>query len=278
MKKHVMHIGLWCILGTAHISYASNNAEILHCPLEAKALPGWTLIEHGCDIDDNSVKRTSVFIVVKNLCNFSEKTDVFCCYGNKSLVRASRKNQLFTLKNPEKWSHKIFRQTLSQLTIQKYTCGPDANKTSFDQCLFSIQSKTTDKPKYPTLSFKDTMALGNKVYKQLCSTCHKNDATGMLPVILPLQQSNTMTKPITHTANKVTCGVTGTIMQTFGFAIDDQEAAITSQELAAVITYVRNSWGNNNQKILGKHAGGIIAPETVDIIRQQCSVCPACKK
>jgi mono/diheme cytochrome c family protein len=278
MKKQIIQLGLSCLLGIVRISYANDNIEIIHCPTEPKAQPGWNLINHGCDIDDNTVQKVTAFIVTKNLCDFSEQTNVFCCYGNKALVRTSGKNKVFTRMGTEKWPRKAFKQDISKFIIQEYVCGPDANKMPFDKCLFSIQPKKTERPHYTELSFKDTMALGNKVYKQFCSTCHKSDATGMLPVILPLRESSSMSQPINQTAHKVICGVTGTLMQPFGQTIDNQEHALTSQELAAIITYVRNEWGNNNKEIMGENAGGAIKPETVDIIRQQCTVCPTCQQ
>ena len=42
---------------------------------------------------------------------------------------------------------------------------------------------------------------------------------------------------------------------------------LTDEEIAAVISYERNSWGNDDNAKYGKHAGGIVTPEMVAEMR-----------
>lgn len=51
-------------------------------------------------------------------------------------------------------------------------------------------------------------------------------------------------------------GVPNTAMQAFG-------AQLSDSDIAAVVTYERNTWGNNNRKKYGKSAGGIVQPKDV---------------
>ena len=55
-------------------------------------------------------------------------------------------------------------------------------------------------------------------------------------------------------------GVKGKAMQSYA----DQ---LTDAEIAAVITYERNSWGNADKEKYGEHAGGTVTPEMVKAMR-----------
>lgn len=84
------------------------------------------------------------------------------------------------------------------------------------------------------------MELGEKVYLEKCALCHKADGTGMPPAFPALKGSEMAIKSdqIDAHIEMVVNGKTGTAMQAFG-------AQLTDAELAAVITYERNAWGNN---------------------------------
>jgi cytochrome c oxidase subunit II len=45
-------------------------------------------------------------------------------------------------------------------------------------------------------------------------------------------------------------------MQAFG-------PQLTDEQIAAIITYERNSWGNDNNSQFGKNAGGLVQPADI---------------
>jgi len=97
------------------------------------------------------------------------------------------------------------------------------------------------------------MKLGKARYDVICAACHKPDGVGMPPVFPPLKGSSVAVgKPISRHIERVLKGVTGTAMQSFA-------NQLTDDEIAAVITYERNSWGNNT--------GDLITPEQVKKLR-----------
>lgn len=107
----------------------------------------------------------------------------------------------------------------------------------------------------PAMTQQALMTEGKKVYEQFCAACHKSDGTGMPPVYLPLKGSSVVVgKPIERNIDVVLNGRPGTAMQAFR----DQ---LTDEQLASVITYIRNSWTNNT--------GDIIQPEEVAQVRHQ---------
>ena len=83
------------------------------------------------------------------------------------------------------------------------------------------------------------MELGKTTYDAKCAACHKVDGTGTPPLFPALKgsamaiQADQMDAHIDIVVN----GKAGTAMAAFG-------AQLTDAELAAVITYERNAWGN----------------------------------
>lgn len=84
----------------------------------------------------------------------------------------------------------------------------------------------------------DLMKLGETTYVNVCAVCHQPDGTGHPPVFPALKGSKIATGPKAAHIGIVMNGKPGTAMQAF----KDQ---LTDEEIAAVITYERNSWGNN---------------------------------
>ncbi len=107
-----------------------------------------------------------------------------------------------------------------------------------------------------TMTKKELMALGEKTYLEKCSVCHKPDGTGMPPAFPPLKDGEVTIGPVSGHIAIVLNGKPGTAMQAF-------KEQLSAEQIAAVVTYERNSWGNNNKGKYGKQAGGIVQPATV---------------
>ncbi|HEY9050600.1 MAG TPA: cytochrome c oxidase subunit II [Gammaproteobacteria bacterium] len=89
----------------------------------------------------------------------------------------------------------------------------------------------------------ELMAKGEQVYATSCLACHQANGEGMLNVFPALKGSAVATGDIAKHISIVMDGVSGTAMQAFGVQLDDVD-------LAAVITYERNAWGNNTGDII----------------------------
>ncbi len=96
------------------------------------------------------------------------------------------------------------------------------------------------------------MARGEKVYATNCAACHNADGSGIPPAFPALKGSAIATGPIQSHIDIVLKGKPGTYMAAFG-------SQLSPVELAAVITYERNAWGNSK--------GDMIQP--VDIANMQ---------
>jgi cytochrome c oxidase subunit II len=112
--------------------------------------------------------------------------------------------------------------------------------------------KAATQPAKP-MTAQELMALGKTTYDSICAACHKPDGSGTPPAFPALRGSAIATGPISAHIHIVLDGKSGTAMQAF-------KSQLSVQQLAAVITYERNSWGNNDQQKYGKNAGGIVQP------------------
>lgn len=88
------------------------------------------------------------------------------------------------------------------------------------------------------MSMEELMTTGEKVYQSVCAACHMPNGEGLPGVFPALKGSlialNDMPKHIDVVVN----GVSGTAMPSFA-------KQLSLKELAAVITYERNAWGNS---------------------------------
>jgi cytochrome c oxidase subunit 2 len=99
------------------------------------------------------------------------------------------------------------------------------------------------------------MHKGREVYVSQCSTCHQIDGSGLTPAFPALAGSVTATGPLQESITVVVNGRDGTAMQAWG-------KLLSPTDLAAVTTYIRNSFGNET--------GDLVQPESMaDFIGEQ---------
>ncbi len=79
-------------------------------------------------------------------------------------------------------------------------------------------------------------ANGEKVYAANCVACHQATGKGLPPAFPPLDGSKVVNGPKAGQLALVLAGKQGTAMASF--------ARLTDSELASVVTYTRNAWGN----------------------------------
>ena len=88
-----------------------------------------------------------------------------------------------------------------------------------------------------TWNLPELIARGEKVYAANCVACHQPTGRGNPPAFPPLAGSKVVNGPEAAQIDTVLNGRPGTAMAPFGKQLSDTE-------IAAVITYTRNSWGN----------------------------------
>ncbi len=107
------------------------------------------------------------------------------------------------------------------------------------------------------------MAKGEKVYKGYCMTCHQATGKGMSTIYPPLAKSDYLTKKSkSDVIRTVVFGLSGKIQvngKNFNGVMTPIPGSYKNEDIAAVLTYVYNSWGN---------AGGAITVKDVEAARK----------
>ena len=96
----------------------------------------------------------------------------------------------------------------------------------------------------PKMTSEALMQLGQKKYEQYCVACHKANGEGHPPLYSALKGSSVAVgKPISRHILLILNGVPGSAMQGY-------RSQLTDDEVAAIVTYERNAWGNNTGDVV----------------------------
>ncbi len=99
------------------------------------------------------------------------------------------------------------------------------------------------------------LALGEKVYKEVCQACHQGTGLGVAGQFPPLAGSEWVDGSEFNEKRLVAIvlkGLKGPITVkggAFNSLMPPQEAAINAKKVAAVLTYIRQAWGNKGGEI-----------------------------
>ncbi|AZG75050.1 cytochrome c oxidase subunit II [Shewanella livingstonensis] len=94
-----------------------------------------------------------------------------------------------------------------------------------------------------TLSIEELTTQGEQIYIARCAACHQPNGAGLPGVFPSLIGSPIIKGPVDGHLNIVLNGKAGTAMQAFA-------KQLTAKEIAAVITFERNAWGNNSGDVV----------------------------
>ncbi|MBE0366622.1 cytochrome c oxidase subunit II [Pseudoalteromonas aurantia] len=94
-----------------------------------------------------------------------------------------------------------------------------------------------------TLSKEELMAVGEQVYMGYCAACHQPTGMGLPGVFPALKGSPMVTGDLQPHIDILLNGKPGTAMQAFG-------KQLSIKQIAGVITYKRNSWGNDTGEVV----------------------------
>ncbi len=102
-------------------------------------------------------------------------------------------------------------------------------------------------------SMEELMARGEGVHNRSCAACHQTSGEGIPGVFPAIKGGSYALGPVENHMDMVVNGRPGTAMQAFG-------AQLSEVDIAAVITYQRNAWGNNT--------GDVVQPVDVLMYKQ----------
>lgn len=93
------------------------------------------------------------------------------------------------------------------------------------------------------MSMEELMIDGKRVYEAVCAACHMPNGEGLAGVFPAIKGSSIALNDKPAHIDIIVYGKAGTSMQSFA-------KQLTMSEIAAVITYQRNAWGNNTGEMV----------------------------
>ena len=94
-----------------------------------------------------------------------------------------------------------------------------------------------------TFTLDELMELGQAGYERTCAVCHGQNGEGAGVLFPAIAGSLVATGELPNHLDVVVNGVTGTAMQAFG-------AQLNEADIAAIMTYQRNAFGNDTGDIV----------------------------
>lgn len=105
----------------------------------------------------------------------------------------------------------------------------------------------------PAKSFEEQMEFGKQVYMQNCFACHQSEGQGIPNAFPPLAKSDYLNANVDRAIGVVINGLSGEITvngNKYNSVMTKQ--MISSDDVANVLTYVYNSWGNSKKVVTKK--------------------------
>ena len=125
-------------------------------------------------------------------------------------------------------------------------------------CAFVLFSGIT----YGQSALKESMVRGEKLYATNCQSCHMANGKGVANAFPPLAKSDYLMEDKIRSIKQVLYGAQGKMVVN-GKTYNGQMMAydmLSNQEIADVLNYIRNTWGNN---------GEIVKPSEVAKVREE---------
>ena len=133
----------------------------------------------------------------------------------------------------------------------------------FNTEVYTPYVSVTDLQRYQPPTGGIDLGRGKAVYENVCALCHNPDGAGKPNQAPPLTGSEWVTGSPARIIRIPLAGLTGPIEvkgQQWNLAMPAMGAALSDDDLAAALTYMRQSWGNKASEI---------TPEMVKAIRAQ---------
>lgn len=102
----------------------------------------------------------------------------------------------------------------------------------------------------PAKSMAERMEFGKNTYMQTCFACHQAEGQGIPNAFPPVAKSDYLNADVTRAIDIVLHGLTGEITvngEKYNSIMTAQ--ALSDDEIANVLTYVYNSWGNSKKEV-----------------------------
>jgi mono/diheme cytochrome c family protein len=128
----------------------------------------------------------------------------------------------------------------------------DQHSGWFDAQVYTPYRSAAELALYQPPSGGPDLARGKAVYENICGLCHNNDGSGKPGQAPPFAGSEWALGNPNHMIRIPLTGLAGPVEvkgQQWNLAMPAMGAALPDDDLAAVLTYIRQSWGNKASAI-----------------------------
>ena len=148
-------------------------------------------------------------------------------------------------------------------------CSTDTIQSENDRQISEEQASTESQQKQDTLKVTNTninLSAGAEIYKEKCMVCHQKDGKGIEATFPPLANSDYLLADKERAIIQTIVGSdTAIIVNGVEYPGNTMTTVpdLSNEEIANVVNYVLNSWGNK---------GGTVSPEDVEKARAKIKI------
>jgi len=139
-----------------------------------------------------------------------------------------------------------------QAWLGEQTAGVSIQPASLTEEAAAVAPSAVTQPAEAEWTLDHAMTIGEKLYNANCSACHQVNGGGMPPTFPAIAGSPVATGDVAAHIEVAVNGRPGTAMAAFGPQLSDEE-------LAAIVTYQRNAFGNDT--------GDLVTPDQIAAAR-----------
>ncbi|SOC79772.1 dissimilatory nitrite reductase (NO-forming), copper type apoprotein [Salinimicrobium sediminis] len=194
-------------------------------------------VEGGAMINEN-VQTTLIPAGGAAIVEFKVEVPGNLVLVDHSIFRAFNKGALGILKVEGEENPKVFGGKIEE---KVYNPGTSVS---------GVTEEATEGGLSAEMSMAEKMERGKQVYTQNCLACHQATGAGIPNAFPPLASSDYLNKDVHRAIEVVKFGLTGEIQvngNVYNSAMPKQN--ISDEDVAAVLTYVYNNWGNNKSEV-----------------------------
>ncbi|MEP0985457.1 cytochrome c [Ekhidna sp.] len=149
--------------------------------------------------------------------------------------------------------NKLISKGVVLLTIALFSCGGGTEKK---------EEKSSSLTSRDEIRLKQYQVQGAKVYATYCANCHQQDGKGLASLYPPLAGSDYLLENLPRAACIIKNGQSKEIVVN-GVTYNQMMPGnpITNLEVAEVLTFIANAWGNE---------GGLVGVKDVDKWLEEC--------
>ncbi len=209
--------------------------------------------EAGLSLPNHNVQTTLVPSGGATMVEFKVDVPGTFILVDHSLTRAFNKGALGMLKVTGPEDRVIYSgKEIDAVYLGAQADAGSASQKREDELKAQIAAATLANPAIATLTKEMRIEKGKQVYMGLCFACHMADGKGLPNAFPPLAASDYLLADRDRAIRVVLKGLTGAVTvngKKYESAMPPQEAVLTDAQIADVLTYVYNTWGNTGDPV-----------------------------